>query len=188
MTQVDGALAVNREAFDVLLATLDPVRERAGERYEAIRARLLRFLRSRGAPRPEDLADEAIDRVCRKLAEGGTIRVSLERYILGVARRVSLEAWRGERRRREKAAALSAALQAQRAHGAADDDALCGLERCLDALAPQSRRLLLRYYGDDGIERRAAIARELGLTSNALRVRLHRLRARLRNDASRAES
>jgi hypothetical protein len=43
MTTMNRAVALSREAFDVLLATLDPVRELAGERYEAIRGRLHRL-------------------------------------------------------------------------------------------------------------------------------------------------
>jgi DNA-directed RNA polymerase specialized sigma24 family protein len=172
---------LSREAFEALLAHLDPDRERAGERYEAIRHRLLRFFACRGASCPDELADEAIDRVGRKLAAGEVIRIpDVGRYFLGVARNVLREAWDAEGRRR------SAGLcpEAERvAPGPEPDTAIADcLERCLEKLPPESRDLLLRYYSVDRsnkVAARRALAAGLGLGGAALRLRLHRLRAKL---------
>ena len=61
---------LTRESFDILLAQLDPDRERAGERYETIRRKLIRLFEWRGCAAPEELADETINRVARRMAEG----------------------------------------------------------------------------------------------------------------------
>ena len=169
------------DAFETLLIHLDTDRERAGERYEVIRYRLLRFFTCRGSARPDELADETIDRVSRKLAAGETIRVpEIERYFLGVARNVLREAWDEESRRN----ATGLGAEADRPAPSPEPEAaivVC-LERCLEALPPESRDLLLRYYAADGAakaETRKAIARGLGVGATALRLRLLRLRAKL---------
>jgi DNA-directed RNA polymerase specialized sigma24 family protein len=175
---------LGQEAFELLLRALDPVRENAGERYEGIRARLLRFFLSRNAPRPEDLADETIDRVCRKLAQGEVIRsADLGRYFLGVARNVMRESWDLERRRRETTLPAEALLRAPADEPSDDDASSSCLERCLESLEPASRDALLSYYRAEPQETlekaRRELASRLGVRPNALRIRMHRLRMRL---------
>src|ERR687883_865457 len=60
---------LTQESFDRLLAWLDPDREQAGKKYEEVRSRLVRGFSSHGCPVPEDLADEAINRVAKLLPE-----------------------------------------------------------------------------------------------------------------------
>jgi hypothetical protein len=55
------------EAFKRFLACLDADTEQAGEKYEAIRQKLVKFFDWRGAHFPEECADETINRVVRKL-------------------------------------------------------------------------------------------------------------------------
>jgi DNA-directed RNA polymerase specialized sigma24 family protein len=177
---------LDKGAFEALLEALGPDREQAGARYEAVRARLLRFYTWRGARAPEELADEAFDRVSRRLAEGEVIRTAdVGRYFLGVARNVLREAWDRDRRRGTAEALddlgpLRVAAPAGRAD--AGDAALLCLDRCLEALAPETRNLVLHYYDLQGAmqtRHRQELAAKLGIGANALRLRLHRLRARL---------
>ncbi len=58
---------LTQAALDSLLAWLDPDRDRAGAKYEAIRTRLIKVFVCRGCPEAEDLADETINRVASKL-------------------------------------------------------------------------------------------------------------------------
>src|SRR5204863_6195928 len=58
---------LTRESFEILLAQLDPDRERAGELYETIRRKLIRLFEWRGCACPEDLADETFNRGARQL-------------------------------------------------------------------------------------------------------------------------
>jgi hypothetical protein len=73
------------EAFAKFLACLDHDPARAGEKYEALREALVKFLDWRGARFPEELFDETLNRVTRKLEDGETIR-DAPTYCHGVAR------------------------------------------------------------------------------------------------------
>jgi hypothetical protein len=62
--------------FDRLLEAPDSDRERAGQSYVQIRRKLVKFFEWHGSSCPDDLADRTIDRVCRKVEEGQTIRAA----------------------------------------------------------------------------------------------------------------
>src|SRR5205814_4694500 len=87
------------EAFGKLLDSLDSDRERAAERYEQLRQTLIRFFEWRGAPFPDEHADETFDRVSRKIADRLEI-ANIGGYCYEVARLVCLEALRGRDRKR----------------------------------------------------------------------------------------
>jgi len=177
--------ALGSGGFERLLAILDPDREKAGLRYETFRRKLVRFFEWRGAVWPEELADETLDRVVRRLGEGETIRADDPgAYFHGVARNVLREHWDREQRRKLEP------LGDQEPPDTIDHDAdpaaaerrLFCLERCLGALPPETRALVLRYYTDEKrakIDGRQAMAAALGIGINALRVRMFRVRAGL---------
>ncbi len=81
---------LTEEAFNGFLSRLDADTERAGEKYEAIRRRLVKHFDWRGAHFPEECADETINRVIRKLESGETI-LDIPTYCYKVARFVFLE-------------------------------------------------------------------------------------------------
>ena len=60
---------LEQSEFDQLLSWLDPDPERAGLDYEKIRWRLVAILASRGCASAEELADETIDRVARRVID-----------------------------------------------------------------------------------------------------------------------
>jgi DNA-directed RNA polymerase specialized sigma24 family protein len=176
---------LTRESFDILLAQLDPDRERAGERYEAIRRKLIRLFEWRGCAAPDDLADETINRVARRLAEGVELRsADPYGYFCGVAHLLYKEVLR--RASREHRALegsgemllpteLPVILEEE-----PDDDRLDCLRRCLAALPVDQRDLVLRYHqGESNIRNRKALSQELNVPMNALRIRVHRVRRKL---------
>ncbi len=64
----------------------------------------------------------------------------------------------------------------------ADREHTC-LEQCLGETTPRNRELLLDYYREEGgakIERHQEMARRRGITPNALRILVCRLRARFK--------
>ena len=86
---------LTKEALDKLLACLDQNREQAASRYEIIRRKLMKYFECRGCCSPEDLADETINRVARRIYEGKEIWTSEPaNYFYGVARNV-LKEYRG---------------------------------------------------------------------------------------------
>ena len=83
---------ITQEAFDRLLSWLDPDRDRARERYEMIRRKLIVFFASRGGDSPEEMADECINRVMKKLPEiEQQYTGSPGNYFLGVAKVIAWE-------------------------------------------------------------------------------------------------
>ena len=168
--------------FDRLLRLLDADPGRADERFAQLRDRLVRLFLWRGSTDPDALADETLERVSAKLAEGVEVAASDPfRYVAGFARRVGLEAHR--RARRERSALEAAGHEPPGIGiGPEDEQRLGCLDRCLDLLSDAERRHVLRFYrGEKGqrIAERKALAAELGITANALRIRAHRWRLRL---------
>lgn len=177
------------EEFEALLAHLAPDREQAGERYEDIRRRLVRLFEWRHCAAPEELADEAINRVARRLAQGIEIHAeSPFGYFCGVAHHVGQEMLRERGRERStfRTASTLAALAAEPEPGA--ERRLACLHACLARLPGDQRRLILQYHqgGERArIDGRQRLARELGIGANALRIRAHRIRRRLEDCCAR---
>lgn len=168
------------EAFETLLARLDPDREQAGQRYEEIRSRLVRLFEWRGCENPEKLADDTFDRVARRLNEGVAIQSADPfSYFCGVAHLVYKEVLRQRDRERRARESEPPAVAAWPPDPEADRRLDC-LRTCLQRLPEEQRRLILRYHGgDDRIQARQDLARELGIELNALRIRAHRVRREL---------
>jgi DNA-directed RNA polymerase specialized sigma24 family protein len=170
---------LNAAAFATLLERLDPDADRAGAAYESLRRALLAFFTWRGAPTPEESADETLDRLAARLREGVVVD-DVPRFTRGIARLVLLESWRRPDARRVDIQDVEPAAAAPPEPG---DDVLhdC-LERCLAELPDEGRDLILRYYCADGrtrIEGRKRMAAALGVSETALRNRAQRLRDRL---------
>jgi hypothetical protein len=162
---------LSREAFDRLLDTLDPDRDAASRKYEALRRRLIDVFAWARSDAPEELADEALNRLARRLLEGVSLDAAdVQRYASGIARLLLYEE---NRSRRNRDAALRDA--ARQDTPVEPPDTLHWLEECLDALPRESRELIERYYSED----REALARSLDLSVNALRNRAMRVRERL---------
>lgn len=172
---------LTQEAFDKLLAALGPERERAARTYLEIRERLVRFFEWRGAPLPEEHADETFNRLAKRLASGEEILNPMS-YCLGVARMLLLEI---NKERMKEQQALSEMATSQALHEAVDDRAEARIEclkRCLETLSPDNRELIIQYYqGEKGgkIENRKRLVERLGIPVNTLRMRALRLRERL---------
>jgi DNA-directed RNA polymerase specialized sigma24 family protein len=165
--------------FACLLARLDADAARAGTEYERLRRTLLRFFEWRGAECPDVCADEALDRLARRLEEETTVK-DVFAYAHGIARLVLLE-----RRRQPVFASLDGlSARAPVATGGDLDDqrALDCLDRCLGAIEAAGQSLVLGYYEGEHrakMANRRRLAESLGLSDNALRSRVQRLRDRL---------
>lgn len=178
MGEVVKIWKLTQEGFDRFLSCLDDDRERAGEKYESIRSKLISFFEWRGAQFAEDQTDETINRVIRKIAEGDQIRDPFT-YVYGVARMVALEAARQRERN------LSAPEQLRAVEAQEPDDSETRLEclsTCLQKLSERDRDMIAEYYRDEKgekIERRRRLAERLGVPLNALRIRVLRVRDKL---------
>ncbi len=168
---------MEKAQFDALLARLNTDPDRAAQLYEELRQRLIRYFRWERSAEPEDQADEVLNRVARKLAEGEEVE-GVERFAAGVARVLMRESLTRVRRRE---LALKKMVLPDR-EPPVDPDALACLEGCLAKLGSDQASLILRYYAGRGSTHnvvRREIAEELGLEINALRNRALRIRERL---------
>ncbi|HEX8500673.1 MAG TPA: hypothetical protein VF659_08785 [Pyrinomonadaceae bacterium] len=167
---------VTQAAFDSLLSWLDPDRERAAAKYELIRRRLIKLFTCRGRHDAEELADETINRVTLKAAEVAPAYVGdPSLYFYGVAQKVLLESLR--KRPPQPPATPPPADEPEET----EREFEC-LERCMQELTPDNRELVLDYYRNERrakIDHRKELAARRGIAPNALRIRVHRLRATL---------
>lgn len=172
---------LSQEGFDKFLALLGEDRERAAERYEQLRRRLLKFFEWRGSLTPEEHADETFNRVARKLTEGALIN-DLNSFIGGVARRLVFEMLEERGRANKALGTLSEPITFIEIEDEETDPRLDCFRSCLKELPEDQRRLIVDYYREDErarIAQRKVLAGALGIPLNALRIRAHRLRMQL---------
>jgi DNA-directed RNA polymerase specialized sigma24 family protein len=167
-------------AFDRFLATLDRDRDTAGEKYEQIRLKLLKYFQWCGSNLPDIDADETINRVMRRIYEGEDV-YNLTGYIYGVAKLVHAESLKQRNRRRALGEGSFVELLPTGANVEVADYQEC-LERCLGSLSDEDREIITEYYRykkTKKINSRKRLAARLGISLNTLRVRMHRQRMHL---------
>ncbi|HEY6232584.1 MAG TPA: hypothetical protein VIW64_15075 [Pyrinomonadaceae bacterium] len=166
---------LTEEQFNRLLAWLDVDRDAAAYKYSLIQSRLVRFFSVRRCIDAENLADRCFNIVARKnLEELGPEEGDRALYFLKVARYVSLE----DGRRTGSLIPLPPPLPDPEP----DLELETCLERCLDELVSEDRLLVLDYEKGEKqarIQNRRRIATELGISINALRIKIHRLHQKL---------
>lgn len=175
------------KVFEALLNWLDQGINSSGKAYLEMRKRLVFYYDRKNCSTPDELADETLNRVARRLEEEGRIESETPaKYCYIVARFVFMEYLRESNR-------AGIALDEVRRQGPGDyfvvpegdDDEekrLACLGRCTSKLEPVSRELLRQYYVGKGrakIANRRSLAESLGITMNALAIRACRLRDKL---------
>jgi RNA polymerase sigma factor (sigma-70 family) len=184
-------------AWERLLDFLDPSRRgkdgvdrdaEAEARYLEMVRRLVCFFAGRGCRDAEDLAIESVLRVAAKCGEvDASAYQDRAGFFYGVARNVLHEWWRDAQRestRRESFRRELSRLGVPNPQSWRRKEAVhrC-LELCLRELSQRARRLIVRYYGEQGvakIESHRRLADESGKSVNALRIEVHRIRSVLR--------
>jgi len=164
-------------ALRALLSRLDADEEQGAEAYERLRRKLVTFFAGRSSPEPEELADETLDRLGRRIHQGEPIQ-NPGSYAYGIARLLLAES---SRRRRRRAWLLSRASPSAPPWNPDErsDPRLECIRRCAARLASDDRHLLFEYYGDEGPEQRQArrtLSERLGIAAGALRLRVFRIR------------
>ncbi len=169
---------LSKSSFDQFLANLDTDENRAGQKYEALRKRLVKFFEWRACSHAEDLADETIDRIVRKLDLGEEIKDYVS-YSYQVAKFLYLE----NLKKQVKQQALATEIPVTTEYYSDENNLqLNCLESCLGGLSENNRTMILHYYRDDKqakIDYRKKLAETFGLTQNALRIKTARVRGKL---------
>ena len=174
-------------SFARLLTWLDAGENSDGRKYLEMRARLVAYFDRKNARAPDDLADETLNRVARRLAEAGAIDTEIPaKYCYITARFVFLESLRAAD---QSSVALDdeinkIAAPDARAEIETRERRLECLEKCAVKLETNERELIFGYYfGKERvkIENRRALARKFEISANALTIRACRIRAKLEN-------
>jgi DNA-directed RNA polymerase specialized sigma24 family protein len=171
------------DGFAALMRLFGDDPQSNGVGYLAMRRRLVVYFDRKNADFPEDLADETLSRVARRLTEEGGIEGEPARFCYITARFVLQEWLRASARKTEAGDDLLEKLPAQ----SADDydqreRRLNCLEKCVASLNSANRNLITNYYLGERrakIERRSELAAQLGISSNALMIRASRIRSQL---------
>jgi DNA-directed RNA polymerase specialized sigma24 family protein len=181
---------LNPRAFQQLLTWLDEGASSDGQKYLEMRRRLAAYFDRKNCPMPDELADETLNRVARRLEEEGAIEGDAPaRYCYIVARFVFMEHLREMQKddsllhdlRRQPHADALFASEADKEQRIKEQRLNC-LEQCLNMLESVSREIIARYYVGKArvkIEHRRVMAEELGITMNALSIRAYRIRDKL---------
>jgi DNA-directed RNA polymerase specialized sigma24 family protein len=174
---------LTQEAFDkLLLAFGHGDREKGGDKYLEVRTNLMRFFEWRGCSFPEEHADEAINRIARKVADGEEI-VNPSGYAIGVGRLVLLEIFKNRQREQSALAEMGQASEVYAGSDDGEERVIC-LRSCLQTLSSDNRELILQYYQgekSEKIQNRKRLIERLGIPVNTLRMRTLRLRERLQH-------
>ena len=156
-----------------------------------MRNRLVRYFDRKQCLSSDELADETLTRVARRLDEEGSItEASPAHYCYIVAKFVFLEHLRQVRNEGESEddADFNSVETSTKPQLAILDQPDAGqkrlecLETCLEALTPTDRQLILEYYQgeqQEKIKHRRELAEKNGLTTNALSIRACRIREKL---------
>ena len=184
--------SLTESALRQFLDWLDEGADSGGEKYLEMRRRLVSYFDHKNCLSPDDLADETLNRVARRLEEEGAItNTPPARYCYIVAKFVFLEYLRRNEHSQESFNDLSGSDHSASNPAASfePDDArenkekmLDCLERCLENLGPENRELIFQYYRGEQrekIENRRALAAQLNLSMNALSIRACRIRDKL---------
>jgi DNA-directed RNA polymerase specialized sigma24 family protein len=172
-------VTLENDTFQALLRSLDADQKQAAAEYRRLHQRLVRFFNLQPVADPHRLADEALDRLARRVSASPNEIKSPAGFLFGIAHHLLQEAERRERR--ESAAANEWASRAGHSSDA-DIEALESVERCLSKMKAEQRDLLLSYYrstGKEKIEHHQKLAADFGISVNALRNRLMRARREL---------
>lgn len=176
--------SLTRDAFEKLLKAFSQDRDEAAVRHEILRRKLVRFFEWRGIGHADELTDETLNRVARRIEEGQIID-NLTSYAYGVARLRYMEAMKERENAPEPIDETLINTLCDKAEETVETDPdprmLC-LDRCLNSLPPENRNLIMTYYEEDKrakIELRQELADSLHIPMNALRIRAHRIRVHL---------
>jgi len=165
---------LTKQAFDKLLAAFSSDRDEAANQYQLMQHKLVRYFEVRGLDSAEDLADETINRVARKIDEGTKIE-NLNGFFFGVAHNVGRE----PRPKPTPLDDLPPRLMQQESQVCEPDPRLECFDRCITKMPKENQSLIMDYYREERrkkIELRQQLADTLRIPLNALRIRAHRIR------------
>lgn len=160
------------DSFDELLMRMEPGCSGAEEAYKRCRHKLIKFFQWRSCEDSEGLADDTVARLVQNHSSGTEIHSHNQySYLYGIAFHVFQEFLRQKRK-------VEQIKDNWRLPGHIPDKYLDCKKMCFEALSSDKQELLERYYGSNATP--DDIAKALGISVGALRLRIHRIKEELR--------
>lgn len=180
---------LNPNAFRKFLEWLDEGVDSEGQKYLEMHNRLISYFDRKNCLNPNELADETLNRVVRRLEEEGNIEAETPaKYCYITARFVFMEYLRTAKKEGISLDEMLLKNPNKIFTSESDDDKeenekmLVCLEECTKKLDAENRDLIIHYYfGEENIkiENRKLLAEKFGITKNALSIRAYRIREKL---------
>jgi DNA-directed RNA polymerase specialized sigma24 family protein len=170
-----------QEAFERLLLSINPDRERAGEEYELLRLKLIKYFNLRGCLGAEELADETLNRLAKKVAQGEEIR-ELIRYCYGLARWICVEYHRNPQSKPvpfENVPIMPVVIP----DPLVEKERLKCLHHCLGELTVEEKDMIIKYCDDSDQPHQWArrdLVEQMNISPTALRIRVSRIKKKLK--------
>jgi len=167
---------LNANSLNSLLLLLHANPHEAAAAYRKLHTRLSRYFNIHNTDDPIALADEAMDRLARRVEAGDIAIESPMAFALGIAGHLLQEEAR-DRLRREKAA--NAWSEMMNGSDQWKQERLDQLDDCLSMLPVDRRQMLESYYewqSGSKSQHHREFAERLGMTLNTLRNRVFRIR------------
>lgn len=174
---------ITQEAFNRFLNWLHPDSEQAAREYEALRRRVIGWFERRGCAVAEELADQAFDRVIRRVAASTDPSVIKPLpYFYKVVSNLHLEYVETYAKKRGEQLPETWLEAVQSLGEKTNEQTFHCLENCLQRLPTANRELILAYYQENKrakIDLRKELAANFGLSLELLRVQVYRIRMTL---------
>jgi len=169
------------ENFERLLLCLNSNREKAGEEYFLLWQKMREYFAARGSVHPEELADETVSRLAKKIADGEEIR-NIYKYSYGLARLIWMESLRKHENSHVSFEDAPVLPFADALPILMKEENACYLH-CLHQLTNEEKNLIVEYWEQENddlhYEARKHQAEKMGISSTALRIRVFRIRKKL---------
>ena len=168
---------INPEAFEKMLLWLDKDRDIAGQKYEAMRLRLIKIFDYRQCLNSEELADLTFDRVLKKFEENAVPDDAVPAaYFCRVASFIHRENFK-----KPVAVELPEDIPIETNEESFDPYYEC-LKKCLKHLSAEKHNLIIGYYEEEKrakIDFRQRLAQSIGIPLKKLHSRVFRIRTSL---------
>lgn len=168
------------ENLELLLLSLNSDREKAGEEHELLRQKMQEYFAARSSAIAEELADEAMNRLAKKNAEGEKIR-DFNRYCYGLARLIWMESLRRPENNHVPVDEVPDPPFVEHDFLLTKEENACYVH-CIRQITDEERNLVIEYWDHDEklhYEARKQQAIRLGISPTALRIRVSRIKKKL---------
>lgn len=178
---------INSRNFENLLNWLSEDLDQSAREYEKFHRTLVVIFINRGCVDAENLADETIDRVARKIDEIKTDYTGEKlHFFLGVARQVAREYHRSKEARTNieeiDENKITARVELEENFNENTEIEIKCLRKCLGNLSAEKRALVLAYYNTPKGKKKEYhrnLQKKYSLSSNNLKNQAHRLKKKL---------